>query len=115
MAQLIITASRTDNSQPWFTLTSNLLSMLTSDQLSVLQSTDSNMQSVPGYQTTSMSYPDDLTMTITHTFDTIENAQNAHILFTQSPANTFFHERDSIIRTLRQYANVNYTYTQTVI
>ena len=54
-------------------------------------------------------------MVITHTFDTTSNAQNAELLFSQSPENTIFNEREIILQTLRQQANVNYTFTRTII
>ena len=115
MAQLVITAKREDNSQPWLEITDSVLSTLPANQISVLETSKSTLSSVPGYQTTSIDFPDDLTMVITHTFDTTSNAQNSELLFTQSPENTIFNEREIILQALRQQANVNYTFTRTII
>lgn len=115
MAQIVVTTKRTDSTQPWFEVTPEIIASLTPDEANTLTVVNNTIQSLPGFQGSTKQIVDDYTMIITTTFDTIENAQNADLLFNPPPANTVFHDREVIMKTLRENANVNYTYTRTII
>jgi hypothetical protein len=88
MATLTITITKGAESQPWirFNSPTDVSSMFTQDEInSILIPNRDYIRNLPGWQNSTVSDINVLTMMIIHTFDTIENANSALQLL-ESPA-----------------------------
>jgi hypothetical protein len=81
MANLVITIKKETADQIWLNFEPGVLiqyNMMDEIQ-NIIKPHRNFITSLPGFQSSKASYPDDTTMVITHSFDTIENANNANL------------------------------------
>jgi antibiotic biosynthesis monooxygenase (ABM) superfamily enzyme len=79
MAELILTSTRDNTSNAWFTVNPNTINSFTPDERTVLIDSKKIMDELPGLISSQISEISDSVRKIVYTFDTFENANSAMI------------------------------------
>lgn len=113
MAQLIMTHVRDDTSKPWVIVTyeSTHSDLYSKEELATLLETKQAVLDIPGYQSSTYSFPDDNTYVITIQFDTLQHAENAIDLISNPAPNSALDIRKTLISEKRNSLGVSYQIT----
>lgn len=103
MVKLLLTHTRNDIRKPWVIVNAETThsDMFTAQEINILISTKSAIDSLPGYLSSSGSFPDDNTYVIEMQFDTLVNAQNAKQVIDNPPENSLWELRRLLLRNKR--------------
>jgi hypothetical protein len=103
MTKLLITHTRDDTTKPWIIVNQQTThsDMFTPQEIDVLISTKTVIDSLPGYLGSTESFPDDNTYVIEMKFDTLTNAQNAKQIIDNPPENSLWTLRRLLLKNKR--------------
>lgn len=103
MTKLLITHTRDDTTKPWIIVNQQTThsDMFTPQEIDILISTKTAIDSLPGYLGSTESFPDDNTYVIEMKFDTLVNAQSAKQIIDNSPENSLWELRRLLLRNKR--------------
>ena len=103
MTKLLITHTRDDTTKPWIIVNQQTThsDMFTPQEINVLISTKSAIDSLVGYLGSTESFPDDNTYVIEMKFDTLVNAQSAKQIIDNPPENSLWELRRLLLKDKR--------------
>jgi hypothetical protein len=113
MPNVVIKITKGSADEPWIILTTDFIKEnFSADEISntIIPYTNFRKQ-LPGFQETSVTYPDSLTMLITHSFDTVEHA-TAALTYFEPPYETgsLADNMRLLLENLRNKLGVTYTW-----
>lgn len=103
MTKLLITHTRDDTTKPWIIVNPQTThsDMFTPEEINLLISTKTAIDSLVGYLGSTESFPDDNTYVIEMQFDTLANAQNAKQIIDNPPENSLWTLRRLLLKNKR--------------
>lgn len=113
MSNIVIKITKDSIDEPWVTLTSDFIKEnFSADEITnVIIPYKNFMKQLSGFQNTTVVYPDSLTMIITHSFDTLENANNALPQFKPPyEAGSLVDKMRILLNDIRSKLGVHYTW-----
>ena len=83
MSNVVITITKSSINEPWLILTKDFIKEnFNADEINNIIIPYTNFKEhLPGFLATNITYPNELTMVIKHSFDTLDNATNALSFF----------------------------------
>lgn len=117
MVKLLLTHTRNDITKPWVTVNAETThsDMFTPQEINILIATKSAIDSLPGYLSSSESFPDNNTYVVEMQFDTLANAEHAKDSLINPPANSLLELRKLLINQKRNSLGVDYNITLDII
>lgn len=118
MAKLILSFHRDDIEKPWVIASPETIreqNMFTEDEVTVLYDSLMTIKALPGYISSVAEFPDIHTYRINMSFDTLDNAQAARVVFNNPTPGTLIYDRIQVLRSKRQELGVAYVPSSEVV
>jgi len=118
MAQIIITITRDDPTKEWLRVNTPELQAIYFTQTEIdeiIEPYKVLLASMPGFVQIRTKFPDENTMTLNYTFDTLEHAQTARSELSTTDPETLPGKHKKLFTDLRNKLGLNYTFEYAVI